>query len=225
MTRLAQGTVCKILDKHDVQPHKVRSCLERHDDGFEQRMAEVLCIYIARSLCCARAKSPSRKLRSSPMTRNRTSRQLAASPPTCHHGRDLTADGRATMDTSAHGTLSLLADIDLLTSKVHACVDNQHRSRDFVGFLRAVGVAYSADTAINLILDNHSAHISKEIKRWLTDQPEGRFTLVFTPKRGAWLNLVGGFSPRWPAPCSAAFASHPRMNPRRRSLRVRRSHP
>jgi hypothetical protein len=29
LRRLAQGTVCKILDRHEVQPHKVRYYLER----------------------------------------------------------------------------------------------------------------------------------------------------------------------------------------------------
>jgi Homeodomain-like domain len=45
LTRLAQGTVCKILDQHDVQPHKVRYYLECRDEAFEQKMAEVLCVY------------------------------------------------------------------------------------------------------------------------------------------------------------------------------------
>ena len=53
--------------------------------------------------------------------------------------------------------------------------------------------AYPADTAIKLILDNHSAHISKETKAWLETRPEGRFSLVFTPKHGSWLNLIEGF--------------------------------
>jgi len=94
---------------------------------------------------------------------------------------------------NTNGTLSLLAGIDLLTGKVHACVENRHRSREFVGFLKKIDAAYSTDTAIKLILDNHSAHISKETNRWLAAQPEGRFTLVFTPKHGSWLNLVEGF--------------------------------
>ena len=46
---------------------------------------------------------------------------------------------------------------------------------------------------IKLILDNHSAHVSKETRAWLDAQPEGRFSLVFTPKHGSWLNLVEGF--------------------------------
>jgi hypothetical protein len=27
---------------------------------------------------------------------------------------------------------------------------------------------------------------------WLAEQPEGRFSFVFTPKHGSWLNLVDG---------------------------------
>ena len=87
-----------------------------------------------------------------------------------------------------HGTLSLLAGIDLLSGQVHACIENRHRSREFIGFLKKIDAAYSTDTAIKLILDNHSAHISKETNRWLAAQPEGRFTLVFTPKHGSWFN-------------------------------------
>jgi transposase len=92
-----------------------------------------------------------------------------------------------------HGTLSLLAGIDLLTGKVHASVEDRHRSREFVGFLEKIDAAYPADTAIKLILDNHSAHISRETKAWLATRPQGRFSFVFTPKHGSWLNLVEGF--------------------------------
>src|SRR6202042_3066021 len=45
LARLAQGTVCKILDRHEVRPHKVRYYLERRDEAFEQKMAEVLWVY------------------------------------------------------------------------------------------------------------------------------------------------------------------------------------
>jgi transposase len=72
-------------------------------------------------------------------------------------------------------------------------LENRHRSREFVGFLEKLDAAYPTDTAIKLILDNHSAHISKETKAWLATQPKGRFTFVFTPKHGSWLNLVEGF--------------------------------
>jgi transposase len=92
-----------------------------------------------------------------------------------------------------HGTVSLLAGIDLLTGKVHALVKDRHRSREFIEFLKLLDIAYPTHTAIKLILDIHSAHISKETKAWLADQPAGRFEFTFTPKHGSWLNLVEGF--------------------------------
>ena len=45
MANIVQGTVCKILARHEVKPHKVRYYLERRDEAFEAKMAEVLCVY------------------------------------------------------------------------------------------------------------------------------------------------------------------------------------
>src|SRR6516165_7751364 len=86
-----------------------------------------------------------------------------------------------------------LVRVDLLTGKVHALVKDRHRSREFVEFLKLLDAAYPADTAIKLILDNHSAHISKETKAWIAAQPAGRFQFTFTPTHGSWLNLIEGF--------------------------------
>src|SRR6516164_9178401 len=107
----------------------------------------------------------------------------------------ITADAMFARDHEykRHGTVSLLAGIDLLTGKVHALVKDRHRSREFIEFLKLVDTAYPADTAIHLILDNHSAHISRETRAWLAEQPAGRFEFTFTPKHGSWLNLVEGF--------------------------------
>jgi len=43
--KLAQGTVCKILNEEEVKPHKMRYYLERRDPDFKEKMAEVLCVY------------------------------------------------------------------------------------------------------------------------------------------------------------------------------------
>jgi transposase len=45
LANLVQGSVCKILGQEEVKPHKVRYYLERRDAEFEQKMAEVLCVY------------------------------------------------------------------------------------------------------------------------------------------------------------------------------------
>jgi transposase len=107
---------------------------------------------------------------------------------------------RAITNTSDWEPLSLLAGTDLSTGVVHASVEKRHRSREFIAFLKRLDAAYAPATAIKIILDNHSAHISKETKAWLAQQPDGRFTFVFTPKHGSWLNLVEGFFSKLAAP-------------------------
>ncbi len=41
LARLAQGTLCKILNEKEIKPHKVRYYLERRDPEFKRKMAEV----------------------------------------------------------------------------------------------------------------------------------------------------------------------------------------
>src|SRR5215831_8803279 len=43
--KLAQGTLCIILNEQEIKPHKVRYYLERRDPDFKAKMAEVLCVY------------------------------------------------------------------------------------------------------------------------------------------------------------------------------------
>jgi transposase len=57
----------------------------------------------------------------------------------------------------------------------------------------APAAGYAPQTAIKIIFDNHSAHKSKETKAWLATRPEGRFTFMFTPKHGSWLNIIEEF--------------------------------
>jgi hypothetical protein len=76
-----------------------------------------------------------------------------------------------------HGTVSLLAGIDLLTGQVHALVRDRHRSREFIEFLQVVDAAYPPHTAIKVILDNHSAHISKETNAPIGSPPDVRQTV------------------------------------------------
>ena len=67
------------------------------------------------------------------------------------------------------------------------------KSSDFIGFLRILDAKYPESDIIRLILDNHSAHTSKETRQFLATLPEGRFTFVFTPTHASWLNMIERF--------------------------------
>lgn len=63
------------------------------------------------------------------------------------------------------GTLSLLAAIDLLTGEAIPLVSETHKSSDFVEFLRLLDQKYPKGDKVRVILDNHSAHTSKEKRK------------------------------------------------------------
>ena len=90
------------------------------------------------------------------------------------------------------GTLSLLAAIDLLSGEAIPLVSETHKSSDFVTFLKKLDAKYPKGDMIRIILDNHSAHTSKETQEYL-NTVSGRFEFVFTPKHGSWLNMIEGF--------------------------------
>jgi len=199
LANLVQGTVCKILGQEEVKPHKVRYYLERRDAEFEQKMAEVLCVYReVQILKKAAARAKKAKKPGKPVTivsydEKPGIQAIATTAPDLPPVPGTYATFARDYEYKRHGTLSLLAGIDLLTGKVHALVRERHRSREFIEFLKLLDAAYPASTAIKLILDNHSAHISRETQAWLAAQPAGRFEFTFTPKHGSWLNLIEGF--------------------------------
>jgi transposase len=194
---LVQGTVCKILNRQEVKPHKVRYYLERRDAEFEEKAAQVLCVYrtvkLLKETSAASKQKPSQALAIISYDEKPGIQAIATTAPDLPPKPCVHPSFARDFEYKRHGTLSLLAGIDLVTGKVHALVKDRHRSREFVEFLKLLDAAYSADTAIKVILDNHSAHISKETKAWLAAQPAGRFEFTFTPKHGSWLNLIEGF--------------------------------
>ncbi len=197
LAMLAQGTVCKILDENEVKPHKVRYYLERRDPEFKEKMAQVLCVYrkvkILKETAAASKKKPSEAVAIISYDEKPGIQAIATTAPDLPPEPGVHATFARDHEYKRHGTVSLLAGIDLLTGKVHALVKDRHRSREFIEFLELVDAAYPTDTAISLILDYHSAHISKETRAWLAAQPAGRFEFTFTPKHGSWLNLIEGF--------------------------------
>lgn len=93
------------------------------------------------------------------------------------------------------------------TGKAIPLVSNSHKSSDFIEFLKILDREYLEQDTIRIILDNHSAHKSKETKNFLAIMPEHRFEFVFNPTHGLWLSLIESFFSRmtkqmlWGAPC------------------------
>jgi transposase len=191
LSRLARGTVSKILSSHAVQPHKINYYLERRDPDFDQKMAQVLCIY--RDVHLWHSTSVPESIAAVLSYDEKPGIQAIGNtapdlPPVFGMHSTTARD----YEYVRSGTMSLLAAIDLIDGQVHGIVRERHRSAEFVEFLDLVDNKYPADAKIRIILDNHSAHISRETRRYLATKPN-RFEFIFTPKHGSWLNIIESF--------------------------------
>lgn len=192
LAKLRRGTVSKILRKSNVRPHKLVYYLERRDPEFETKMADVLCVYKQVELVrCGTEKDPTLAAVISYDEKpgiQAIENMAPDLPPVPGEHPCIARDH----EYIRHGTVSFMAGIDLLTGHVHGNVVDRHRSAEFVEFLKLLNDYYPSDTRIRVILDNHSAHASKETNRYLGTVPN-RFDFVFTPKHGSWLNLIESF--------------------------------
>jgi transposase len=194
LAKVSKSSIQGILARGRVRPHKIKYYLERRDPNFDAAMREVLVVYQeVEAQIEARAKAP----------------QAAAALPVVTVSVDekpgVQAIGLVAPDLPPRpgkhpetardyeykrmGTASILAALDLFSGHITARVERRHRSVEFVGLLKDLDAHYPEGTVIRIILDNHSAHISKETRRYLDSRPN-RFKYVHTPKHGSWLNLV-----------------------------------
>lgn len=190
LKKAGKATIQRILSEHPLRPHKMAYYEERRDPEFEQKMAEVLCVYKEINL-----QNEAEKAEGSPPVITVSVDEKPGVQAIRNIAPDIMSEpgkqSRMMRDYEYKrlGTLSILAALDLHDGHVIAQVHDRHRSSEFISLLKELDAYYPADSSIRIILDNHSAHISKETMNYLASRP-GRFLYVHTPKHGSWLNLV-----------------------------------
>lgn len=187
LSKVAGGTVSKILRQNKVRPHKVRYYLERRDPDFDTKMVQILLVYEEVELQRATSEDDSTVVISYDERPGIQAIESKAPDLPPVPGRHPTISRE--FEYVRHGTSSLLAGVDLMTGQVHHLMRDRHRSREFIEFLQLLERSYPPRTKFRLILDNHSSHLSKETNDYLKTVPN-RFEFVFTPVHGSWLNLI-----------------------------------
>jgi len=191
LAKAGKSTVWRILDSNEIKPHKIRYYLEKRDPEFDRKMQEVLMVYRDVSLYREGAVHDARpqpiycvSVDEKPGIQaiGLTAPDL---PPVVGKASTFSRD----YEYVRRGTVSLMAGIDLHSGHIFAAVEDRHRSVEFIGLLKQLDDHYPAEAIIRVVLDNHSAHISKETMAYLCTRP-GRFEYVHTPKHGSWLNLI-----------------------------------
>jgi transposase len=191
LVKAVKATVHRILAEQPLHPEKVRYYLERRDPQFEEKMANVLLVYQQVALQNERRRPGDGPLpvvtvavdeKPGLQAISNTSPDL---PPVPGKYPETARDH----EYKRMGTCSILAALDLHDGHVIALVERRHRSIEFIALLKELDSYYPPECSIRLILDNHSAHLSKETQDYLASRPN-RFHYVLTPTHGSWLNLA-----------------------------------
>jgi hypothetical protein len=191
LSRAAKATVQRILAAQPLHPEKVQYYLERRDPDFEAVMRKVLIVYQDVELQNA--------MRAAGLTASNVITVSVDEKPGVQAIANTAPDlppvpGKHPKIGRDHeyerlGPCSILAALDLQDGHITARVEDRHRSVEFTSLLSDLDARYPPECTIRIILDNHSAHLSKETQAFLSLHPN-RFQYVLTPKHGSWLNIV-----------------------------------
>ncbi len=200
MATASESSIRMILHEASLNPHKVTYYCEKRDPDFDKKMHDVLVIYkqlelrfdeegklIPFSVGDEVVHTLSYDEKPGIQAISTTAEDKLPVPNT-----EKVSTVKRDYEYKRLGTLSLLAAIDLLTGEAIPLVSNTHKSSDFVNFLKILDEKYPRGEKVRIILDNHSAHTSRETQEYLNTVP-GRFEFVFTPTHGSWLNMIEGF--------------------------------
>ena len=151
----------------DLKSHRLERYMASNEPDFERKAADIISIYLDPS-CHAAVFCVDEKIAIQAL--DCRDRVLPLSPGRAErHG----------FEYKRNGTLSLDAALNTKTGQVHGKTAARHTSQDFVEFLGEVVARCERDQEIHVILDNLSAHKTKQMAAFLEQHPD--VALHFTP--------------------------------------------
>ncbi len=171
--------VSRVWRDNGLKPHLVKSFKVSNDPLFEEKLADVVGLYMNppenAAVFCIDEKSSIQAL-------DRTQPGLPMKK-----GRA----GTMTHDYKRNGTSTLFAALEVFTGEVIGECKKRHRHQEFLSFLKTVENQTPADLDLHVIVDNYATHKHQKVKNWL--KRNKRVTLHFIPTSSSWLNLVERF--------------------------------
>jgi transposase len=172
-------SVQRILDAHQLAPHRIRTFKLSNDPAFAEKLKDIVGLYVDPP---AHAVVLSVDEKSQIQALDRTQPGLPMKP-----GRA----GTMTHDYKRNGTTTLFAALNVLDGTVIGRNMQRHRHQEFIRFLNTIEAQVPGRKAIHAIVDNYATHEHPKVRKWLTRH--SRWTLHFTPTSASWLNAVEGF--------------------------------
>jgi DDE superfamily endonuclease len=197
---MSRSTIQRILADADVQPHRCRYWLKRHDPDFEAKALDICGVYLkALSLYAQGELVVSVDEKTSLQALERLHQTLTVRPG---------------FEYVRHGTRCLIASLVVPTGHIVGSVTARRGTWDFVRHVRDVVEAFPDTKRFHWVMDNLNTHWTLELCRYLafesgcwakgmekrlrTGQQRrafltagcGRHVVHFTPKHGSWLNQI-----------------------------------
>ena len=155
---ISASQIGRILASFDVKPHRVRGWLNRPADPAFHTKAQAVCrLYLDPPAADTVLFSVDEKTAMQARSRKRATRPVRP-------GRV----ERREFEYVRHGTVSLMAAMNVTTGTVHPKIITRNDSDTFIEFLTELAATVEPDKKIHLILDNGSSHTSRKTRKWLT---------------------------------------------------------
>jgi transposase len=174
---VSASQIGRILASFDVKPHRVRGWLNRPADPAFHTKAQAVCALYLHPPADTVLFSVDEKTCMQARSRKRAARPVRAGQLE-----------RREFEYVRHGTVSLMAAMNVTTGTVHPKIITRNDSETFIEFLTELATTVEPSRKIHLILDNGSSHTSKQTRKWLAEHP--RFTVTYTPCHASWLNMI-----------------------------------
>lgn len=176
---ISEWQVRQIWNAFDIKPHLTKTFKISNDPEFAEKVVDVVGLYMNPP---SNAVVLSVDEKTQIQALDRTQPGLPLGPGKV---------GSYTHDYKRHGTTALYAAFNIANGKVIASVKDRTRSKEFLSFLKLINRQTPKDKHLHIVLDNHSAHKTKEVREWLNDNPRVHFH--FTPTSASWMNAVEGW--------------------------------
>ncbi len=174
--RVSKSTVGRWLNQAALKPHRIRRWLHSPDPEFRRKVRRLVRLYLrpprgARVLCV------DEKTQVQILERLHLGRPLAPRQPE-----------RLEVHYRRHGTVAILAGLDVRSGQVVGRVRRRRRHQEFLQLLQALRTRWPRGTLI-IVLDNLSIHTTPQIHAWRQAQA-GRVRFEFLPLHASWLNQI-----------------------------------
>ncbi len=137
LKKAVKATIQRILDEHPIRPHKMAYYLERRDPEFEQKMANILCIYKEINLQNeAEATGVTPSVITASVDEKPGVQAIKNIAPDIMPEPGKQSRVMRDYEYKRLGTLSILTALDLHNGHVIAQVHDKHRSSEFISLLK-----------------------------------------------------------------------------------------